>query len=58
MRVKLFDENHEKDLEKVVNAFLSQIDEVIDIQYQVAIMNDHKTNEQIYCYSAMVIYQE
>ncbi len=58
MKVKLFDENHEKDLEKVVNNFLSQIDEVIDIKYQVAIMNDYKTNEQIYCYSAMIIYQE
>ena len=38
MRVKVFDEMHEKDLENSVNDFLSQIgDNVIDIKYQVSI---------------------
>lgn len=58
MLVKLFDENHEQDLEDAINDFLQYVKEVIDIKYSLAIMNDSKTNEQIYCYSAMVIYQE
>jgi len=56
MLVKIFDEEHEQDLEDSINDFLKYIDNVIDIKYSVAIMNDHKTNEQIYCYSAMIIY--
>lgn len=58
MQVKIFDEEHEQDLEIVVNEFLQLIENVIDIKYSVAIMNDSKTNEQIYCYSAMIIYQD
>lgn len=57
MYVKIFDEEHEQDLEIVVNEFLQTIENVVDIKYSVAIMNDSKTNEQIYCYSAMIIYQ-
>jgi hypothetical protein len=58
MKVKLFDESHEKDLEMEVNNFLESIagKKVIDIKYHVAIMYDMK--EQIYCYSAMVIYED
>lgn len=58
VKVKLFDEEHELDLEEKVNAFLSNINpnNLIDIKYQVATMYDYKT--QIYCYSAMVIYKE
>ena len=56
MKVKLFDESHEKDLETAINEFLKTVKTVIDIKYQLAIMYDMK--EQIYCYSAMVIYQE
>lgn len=58
MKVKLFDESHEKDLEMEVNNFLETLEreKVIDIKYQVAIMYDMK--EQIYCYSAMVIYED
>ncbi len=58
MLVKIFDEEHEQDLEDSVNDFLRYVNELIDIKYSVAIMNDHKTNDQIYCYSAMIIYQE
>ena len=55
MKVKIFDESHEKDLEQKVNEFLSNINgEVIDIKYQVAI--SMFSEEQIYCFSAMVIY--
>ena len=56
MKVKLIDENHEKDLEDAVNKFLSTVKSVVDIKYQVAIMFDMK--EQIYCYSAIVIYKD
>ncbi len=58
MLVKLFDEEHEQDLEQSINDFIKKIDDnkIIDIKYTVAIMNDSKTNEQIYCYTAMVIY--
>ena len=41
MLVKLFDENHELDLE------------IIDIKYQVATLYDGRS--QIYCYSCMII---
>lgn len=57
MKVKVFDENHEKDLEKSVNDFLEELDgEVIDIKFQVSA--SVFSEEQIYCFSAMVIYQK
>ena len=57
MKVKLFDESHEKDLEESINSFLKTIkdEDVIDIKYQLSTMYDYK--EQIYCYSAMIIYK-
>lgn len=55
MKVKIFDESHEKDLEDSINNFLKNVSKVVDIKYQVAIMYDGK--EQIYCYSAMIIYE-
>ena len=33
MKVKVFDESHEKDLENSVNSFLKEIDELLDIIY-------------------------
>ncbi len=55
MLVKVFDESHEKDLENSVNAFLKTIDELIDIKYSVAITACKE--EQIYCFTAMIIYR-
>lgn len=56
MKVKLFDESHELDLEKSVNKFLSEKEvDVLDIKYQVALSMNGE--EQIYCFSAMVIYK-
>lgn len=55
MKVKVIDEAHELDLEASVNHFLSDFEgEIIDIKYQVAtaIYRD----EQIFCFSAMIIY--
>lgn len=57
MRVKVFDENHEKDLEKSINEFLNTNNcDIIDIKYQLAIAMF--AEEQIYCFSAMIIYEE
>ena len=57
MKVKIFDENHESDLEDKINNFLHKIGEekLVDIKYQLAIMYQGK--DQIYCYSAMIIYK-
>lgn len=57
MKVKLFDENHEKDLEDAINEFLETIDDddFIDIRFSVSTMYDYK--EQIYCYSALILYR-
>ncbi len=55
MKVKIFDENHEKDLEKAINEFLEDDIELIDIKYQVSI--GVFGEEQVYCFSAMIIYK-
>lgn len=55
MKVKLFDENHEKDLELKINKFLSENNiELIDIKYQIS--TSIFGEEQVYCFSAMIIY--
>lgn len=57
MKVKVFDESHEKDLESSINEFLqNDIYDIIDIKYQVAITMSGE--DQIYCFTAMVIYNE
>lgn len=56
MKVKIFDESHEKDLEEEINKFLSDEDvEVIDIKYSIS--NSIYSEEQIYCFSAMIVYK-
>lgn len=55
MKVKVFDCEHEKDLEDSVNLFLSDNDiEVIDIKFSTSAIA--YLDEQIYCFSAMIIY--
>lgn len=54
MKVKVIDEECEKDLENSVNAFLTEDIDVLDIKYQVSIGINGE--EQIYCFSAMIIY--
>lgn len=55
MKVKIFDEDHEKDLEKAINDFLSTLQgEVIDIKFQVGV--SVFSEEQIFCFSAMIVY--
>lgn len=51
----MFDESHEKDLENDVNDFLNSGDfDIVDIKYNVAIAVCGE--EQIYCFSAMILY--
>jgi hypothetical protein len=59
IQVKLFDREHEKDLEKEMNHFLKGIDEkkLMDIKYNVAAITEDEEEEQIYCFSAMIIYR-
>ena len=57
MKVKVFDESHEKDLEEEINKFLSEKEvEVIDIKYSVS--TSLFSEEQIYCFSALVMYKK
>jgi len=57
LSVKLFDESHELDLENSINEFLSEGNyDIIDIKYQVAVAMFGE--DQVYCFSAMVIYNE
>ena len=54
MKVKLFDESHEIDLERDINMFLDCDIEVIDIKFSTSV--SIFSEEQIYCFSAMIIY--
>ena len=55
MKVKIFDESHEKDLEAQVNQFLSEMSgELVDIKFSTAISMFGE--DQIYCFTAMIIY--
>lgn len=56
MKVKIFDEENEKDLEEEINKFLSEEDiDVIDIKYSVS--SSIYQEEQIYCFSALIMYK-
>lgn len=57
MKVKVFDESHEKDLEEDINNFLIDNNiEVVDIKFSVAA--SLFSEEQIYCFSALVMYNK
>lgn len=56
MKVKIFDEAHEKDLENAINTFLNETEfDIIDIKFQVSV--GVFSEEQVYCFSAMIIYE-
>ena len=56
MKVKLFDESHEKDLEQDINDFLKENSvDIIDIKFSVAV--SLFSDEQIYCFSALIMYK-
>lgn len=55
MKVKIFDFEDEKDLEEEINIFLDDLEgEVIEIKYQVS--SCVYSEEQIFCFSAMIVY--
>ena len=55
LKVKIFDESHESDLQDAINDFLKEHKDIIDIKYQVSIAIF--SEEQIYCFSAMILYK-
>ncbi|MGM7720784.1 sporulation protein Cse60 [Metabacillus sp. Hm71] len=58
LKVAVFDEEHEKDLEEEINHFLAELDDnqVKDIKYSVTLTIDDD-GEQLYCYSALILYR-
>lgn len=57
MKVKIFDESHESDLEDDINNFIKEKNpDIIDIKYSIS--NSIYSEEQIYCFSALIMYQE
>ncbi len=56
MKVKVFDESHEEDLENDINKFLEEKEiEVIDIKFSVS--TSIFGEEQVYCFSALIMYK-
>lgn len=56
MKVKTFDESHEKDLEEAINKFITEKEpEIIDIKF--AVSASLYGEEQIYCFSALIMYK-
>lgn len=55
MKVKVFDEEHEKDLEDDINKFLEDDNfDVIDIKFSSSC--SIYGEEQIYCFTALIMY--
>lgn len=59
LKIAVFDEEHEKDLQTEVNSFLKGISEeqLVDIKYTVAAACDPE-GEQLYCFSALILYRK
>ena len=57
MKIKIFDESHEKDLEEDINKFIKENSpDIIDIKYSVS--NSIFGEEQVFCFSALIMYKE
>ena len=57
MKVKIFDESHEADLEQDINNFIKEEEpDIIDIKYSIS--NSIYSEEQLYCFSALIMYKE
>ena len=57
MKIKIFDESHEKDLEDDINNFIEEKNpNIIDIKYSIS--NSIYSEEQLYCFSALIMYEE
>ncbi len=61
LKIKVFDESHEKDLENKLNSLILELDknnqEVIDIKYSVSHFQVDG-QEQVYCFSALIMYDD
>lgn len=61
LKIKVFDESHEKDLENELNSLILELDknnqEVIDIKYSVSHFQVD-SQEQVYCFSALIMYDD
>ena len=57
MKIKIFDESHEKDLEEAIKNYIEEkeIKDIIDIKFSVAA--SLYGEEQIYCFSALLMYK-
>ena len=56
MKVKIFDDSHEKDLEEAINNYIKEKEiDVIDIKFSVS--SSIYADEQIYCFSALLMYK-
>lgn len=57
MKVKIFDESHESDLEEDINNFIKEKKpNIIDIKFSVS--NSIYAEEQLYCFTALIMYQD
>lgn len=57
MKVKVIDESHEKDLEMEINKFIKENSvDIIDIKLSTACCT--YAEEQIYCFTALIMYSE
>lgn len=58
LKVKVFDEEHEEDLEHKMNRFFEKVDEqdIMEVKFQVGVSCDQE-DDQIFCFSAMIIYR-
>lgn len=57
MKVKIFDESHEEDLEEDIKNLIEEKDiDIIDIKYSVSC--SAYAEEQLYCFSALIMYKE
>lgn len=55
MRVKCIDEQHENDLTDSINEFIEN-KKIIDIKFCSSCFKNN--DEQIYCFSALILYEE
>lgn len=57
MKIKIFDESHEKDLEESINNYIKEkeIKDIIDIKFSVS--TSLYADEQIYCFSALLMHK-
>lgn len=59
LKVKAFDEEHEKDLEEEINRFLRQKQPVVrDIRFSVAAAEEMSGEGNVFCFSALILYED